>query len=271
LPELPEVETTRRGVAPHLVHRKIERVIVRESRLRWPVQDNLPELLSGAVIESVGRRAKYLVVNTSLGALLIHLGMSGSLRIVHNETDSRKHDHIEIVFDNGQCLRFHDPRRFGCVLWLGELLAEEHPLLQDLGPEPLSDEFTGDHLYERSRGRRVAVKNLLMNGKVVVGVGNIYASEALFMAGIRPGISAGNISRQRYDLLANAVKEVLGQAINAGGTTLRDFVREDGKPGYFASELKVYGRNGQPCRVCSTMIRVRIIGQRSTFYCTSCQ
>lgn len=271
MPELPEVETTRRGISPHLVGRKVERVVVRESRLRWPVPGSLPENLRGAIIESVDRRAKYLVINTDRGALLLHLGMSGSLRIRHHKTDARKHDHLEIVLDSGQSLSFHDPRRFGCALWLGSMPVDEHPLLQGLGPEPLSDEFTGEYLFARSRGRRVAVKNLIMNGRIVVGVGNIYASEALFLGGIRPGIAARNVSRPRYSLLADAVKHVLEKAIDAGGTTLRDFVREDGKPGYFASKLNVYGREGQPCTRCSATIRVRTIGQRSSFYCTSCQ
>jgi formamidopyrimidine-DNA glycosylase len=271
VPELPEVETTRRGISPHLVGRRITGVVVRDGRLRWPVTENLQGEIRGTDIESVDRRGKYLVITTSKGVLLLHLGMSGSLRIQSRKILPRKHDHVDIQLDSGQVLRFHDPRRFGCVLWLGRTPLEDHPLLKDLGPEPLSCDFDGEYLLARSRHRRVAIKNFIMNSRVVVGVGNIYASESLFLAGIRPGKAAGKLSRARCHLLVSAIQDVLNSAIEAGGTTLRDFVREDGNPGYFANELKVYGREGQPCLRCSSPIRSRKIGQRSTFYCVTCQ
>jgi formamidopyrimidine-DNA glycosylase len=270
LPELPEVETTRRGISPYLLDRKIIGVVLREKRMRWPVPDNLPGLLKGKVIQAISRRAKYLLLKTSGGTLLLHLGMSGNLRIQPVNSAPRKHDHLDLVLDSGRLLRFHDPRRFGCVLWL-EDEAELHPLLANLGPEPLSDEFCGDYLFARSRRRQLAVKNFIMSGPVVVGVGNIYASESLFLAGIRPGTAAGRLSRRRYTLLSDAIKEVLVRAIEAGGTTLRDFVREDGRPGYFANQLNVYGREGEACLQCSAAIRCRVLGQRSTFYCSKCQ
>lgn len=269
MPELPEVETTRRGVSPHIVGHRVERLIVREPRLRWPVPADLAETLEGQVVQGIRRRAKYLLLDTDPGSLIVHLGMSGRLQVVPSDHPCRKHDHIDIVFDHGYTLRFHDPRRFGSMLWSPEPL--DHQLIAPLGPEPLSDAFDGDYLYERSRGRKAAIKTFIMDARIVVGVGNIYASEALFMAGIHPLRAAGRVSRQRMHALAEAIKVVLGKAIEAGGTTLRDFFGGDGSPGYFAQQLAVYGRTGEPCRTCGDTVRQRVIGQRSTFYCNRCQ
>jgi formamidopyrimidine-DNA glycosylase len=269
MPELPEVETTLRGIAPHLLHQVIERVEVRDKRLRWPIPGEVA-LAHGQKIESLRRRAKYLLIDLGNGSLLMHLGMSGSLRISDGSRAPEKHDHVDIILSNGCLLRFNDPRRFGAFLWVqGD--AAEHPLLRDLGPEPLDGEFDGDWLWRASRGRRVAVKNFIMNGHIVVGVGNIYASEALFMAGIHPGRSAGRVSRTRYQGLANAIRDVLSRAIRQGGTTLRDFVNAEGAPGYFAQELLVYGRAGRACFQCKSALRQKVIGQRSSFYCPRCQ
>ncbi len=269
MPELPEVETTRRGVEPHCVGRMITRVVVRESRLRWPVPDQLPILLDGQVIEAVERRAKYLLFRMQIGSLLVHLGMSGSLRLVNVDAPPARHDHIDILLDDGVCLRYHDPRRFGCFLWLA--VGENHPLLAHLGPEPLSSNFDGDVLYQRSRGRKGPVKNFIMDGKVVVGVGNIYANEALFISGIRPDRAAGRVSLARYQRLAENIKQVLTSAIDDGGTTLRDFVGGDGSPGYFAQQLLVYGRAGQCCKRCDASLREIRLGQRSSVFCATCQ
>lgn len=269
MPELPEVETTRRGIAPHIEGARIKRVVVRESRLRWPVPPRLRELLQGEHIVRVARRAKYLLLATPSGTLIIHLGMSGSLRLVDSALPPGKHDHLDLIFDHA-ALRFHDPRRFGAILWTEDPV-ENHPLLRELGPEPLSGSFDGERLCQRARNRTGPVKSLIMDGRVVVGVGNIYASESLFLAGIHPLRSCGRISGRRYQHLAGAIKEVLAAAVAAGGTTLRDFVREDGKPGYFAQRLRVYGREGKPCPVCGTPIKKRRISQRSTFYCGQCQ
>jgi formamidopyrimidine-DNA glycosylase len=270
MPELPEVETTRRGIEPHLRGRRIERLIVRQPRLRWAIPTDLDDLLRGQVVERVDRRAKYLLVPFAHGTLIMHLGMSGSLRIINSGEPPRAHDHVDFELDSGQALRFHDPRRFGAVLWhaIGDAA---HPLLSELGPEPLSDAFDGDYLFEQSRGRQAAVKTFLMDGHIVVGVGNIYANEALFAAGIRPDRAAGRISRPRYARLAEEVKRVLAHSIRQGGTTLRDFVGGDGQPGYFKQQLAVYGRGGQLCRICKDeLVEVRL-GQRSTVFCRRCQ
>ncbi|MEO1595761.1 MAG: bifunctional DNA-formamidopyrimidine glycosylase/DNA-(apurinic or apyrimidinic site) lyase [Pseudomonadota bacterium] len=269
MPELPEVETTRRGVSPHIVGHRVERLIVREPRLRWPVPAHLAETLEGQVVQGIRRRAKYLLMDTNPGSLIVHLGMSGRLQVVPSDHPCRKHDHVDIVFDHGYTLRFHDPRRFGSMLWSPEPL--EHKLIAPLGPEPLSGDFDGDYLYERSRGRKAAIKTFIMDARIVVGVGNIYASEALFMAGIHPLRAAGRVSRQRMRALADAIKSVLGKAIEAGGTTLRDFFGVDGSSGYFAQQLAVYGRADEACRTCGDRVRQRVIGQRSTFYCNACQ
>ena len=268
MPELPEVETTCRGIAPHILDRKVRDVIVRESRLRWPVPPQLRQTLAGARFTAVNRRAKYLLLETDKGILMVHLGMSGSLRIMPADTPPLFHDHVDVVLDDGRCLRYHDPRRFGSFHWLE---SEQHPLLDHLGPEPLSETLSGAYLYERSRGRRIPVKQFIMDGKVVVGVGNIYANEALFMAGIHPARAAGRIAEVRYEQLATAIKAVLGDAIEQGGTTLRDFVGGDGSPGYFAQQLRVYGRNGKPCRRCRTVLKEIRQGGRSTVMCSQCQ
>jgi formamidopyrimidine-DNA glycosylase len=268
MPELPEVETTCRGIAPHIVGRCVREVIVREPRLRWPVPGKLNQLMSGAQFLSVCRRAKYLLLETDRGIVMVHLGMSGSLRIMPADTPPLFHDHIDVVLEDGRCLRYHDPRRFGSFHWLE---AQQHPLLDHLGPEPLSEAFSGAYLYERSRGRRIPVKQFIMDGKVVVGVGNIYANEALFMAGIHPARAAGRVAKTRYEHLAIAIKQVLGDAIEQGGTTLRDFVGGDGSPGYFAQQLRVYGRRGQPCRHCLTALKEIRQGGRSTVMCPQCQ
>jgi formamidopyrimidine-DNA glycosylase len=270
MPELPEVETTRRGITPHVCHQRVRAVIVREPRLRWPVPVALVEGLTGARIDAVERRAKYLLLRTSRGTALLHLGMSGSLRVLAADTPAGKHDHLDLVLDNGRCLRLTDPRRFGAALWCaGDVHA--HALLKDLGPEPLGDAFTTDYLCTAARGRKVAVKAFIMDAKVVVGVGNIYASESLFLAGIHPQRAAGRISRTRCERLVQAIKQVLTESIAAGGTTLRDFVGGDGRPGYFAQELRVYGRTGEPCPRCGSAIRQITTGQRSTYYCPHCQ
>lgn len=270
MPELPEVETTRRGIEPHLLGHRIERVIVRDARLRWPVPPELAQALQGQRIDAVERRAKYLLLRTTAGTAILHLGMSGSLRIVPSVSPAERHDHVDLVLDNGQALRLRDPRRFGALLWTRDDPLR-HPLLVNLGPEPLSPAFDGERLYRLSRGRRAPVKTFIMDGHVVVGLGNIYANEALFRARIHPARAAGKIGRERYALLAEAAKSVLNAAIMAGGTTLRDFVREDGQPGYFRIELQVYGHAGEPCPACGTAIRQMIIGQRSTYYCPHCQ
>lgn len=269
MPELPEVETTRRGIEPHLLGQIIEQLIIHNASLRWPVPMDV-QALQGAVIQSVQRRGKYLLLQVPAGTAILHLGMSGSLRISQSEEPRRKHDHVEMILASGRVLRFHDPRRFGCLLWqaAGE---PEHKLLSRLGPEPLSDEFDGDYLFKATRKRRLAIKLLIMNSEIVVGVGNIYASESLFMAGIRPGRAACRVTRAEASRLVTAIREVLMRSIIQGGTTLRDFINSDGNPGYFAQSLQVYGRTGQPCRVCGLLIRNKVLGQRSTFYCSTCQ
>jgi formamidopyrimidine-DNA glycosylase len=269
MPELPEVETTRRGLAPHLVGRTVTALDIRQPRLRWPIPAALRKNLPGQRIDAIERRAKYLLVHTEAGSALLHLGMSGSLRVVPAATPIGAHDHVDWRLDSGRVLRFTDPRRFGSQLW--QATGKVHPLLEGLGPEPLGDDFDGDLLWERSRGRSAAVKTFLMDQAIVVGVGNIYASEALFSAGIHPKRAAGSVSRARYERLAGEVKRVLTHAITRGGTTLRDFLDPDGVPGYFEQELFVYGRDGKPCKVCGTQIRVVTLGQRSTFYCPHCQ
>jgi formamidopyrimidine-DNA glycosylase len=269
MPELPEVETTRRGLAPHLIGHRVVSLEIRQPRLRWPIPHALRKQLPGQRIEGVERRAKYLLVHTEPGSALLHLGMSGSLRVLPASTPADAHDHVDWYLDSGQLLRYTDPRRFGSQLW--QPRGATHELLAGLGPEPLSDAFDGDLLWKRSRGRKAAVKVFLMDQAIVVGVGNIYASEALFAAGIHPKRAAGDVSRVRYVRLAFEVKRILAHAIERGGTTLRDFINPDGVPGYFDQELFVYGREGEPCRICGKAIRASVIGQRSTFFCTRCQ
>ncbi len=269
MPELPEVETTRRGIEPHVNGQKVLSVVTRAKKLRWPIPNQLNKKLSQQVITSVNRRGKYLLLNTDPGTLIIHLGMSGSLRVTDASAAAQKHDHVDVVFKKN-ILRLRDPRRFGAVLWTTKD-PHTHKLLASLGPEPLEEEFTAQHLYQTSRNRRISVKEFIMNSHVVVGVGNIYATEALFTSKIHPLRAAGKISLPRYEILVSAIKEILADAITRGGTTLRDFTREDGKPGYFQQELQVYGRTKQPCVVCSHPLRSTKQGQRTTTYCTRCQ
>ncbi len=269
MPELPEVETSRRGIEPHIVGTTISRIVIRERRLRWPVPRSIDRNLPGQSVDSVSRRAKYILINTQKGSAILHLGMSGSVCIVNADTPAGVHDHFDIEFDSDLVLRFRDPRRFGSLHWSQEPLS--HRLLKDLGPEPLSNDFDGHYLWRRSRGRKVSIKQFIMNAHIVVGVGNIYASEALFMAGINPRRAAGRIARSRYDQLADAIKEVLGKAIKAGGTTLRDFYGGNGEAGYFKQQLEAYGREDEPCRRCDTPISAIVQGQRSTYYCKRCQ
>jgi formamidopyrimidine-DNA glycosylase len=270
MPELPEVETTRRGIRRHIEGHKIRSITVRQRMLRWPVPPSIGKGLQGQMLHKVQRRGKYLLLEMDSGTLILHLGMSGNLRIVPCDRAPAKHDHLDICFDNNKMLRLHDPRRFGAALWASEDPLD-HELLRSLGPEPLGETFSGAYLYERSRKRNIAVKNFIMDSHIVVGVGNIYASESLFLAGIHPTRPAGRISLQRYVRLADAIRTVLKKAIGEGGTSLRDFVREDGRPGYFAQSLNVYGRAGQPCPACGTPIRSITIGQRSSYYCPRCQ
>jgi formamidopyrimidine-DNA glycosylase len=270
VPELPEVETTRRGIRSALVGRAITGFVLREPRLRWPVDRAIERILPGRAVLDVRRRAKYLLVDVEGGALLAHLGMSGSLRVLPAATPLLTHDHYDLCLDDGRCLRFNDPRRFGSLHWLTGDPAE-HPLLADLGPEPLEPGFDADYLHRESRGRRVAVKPFLMDQRVVVGVGNIYASEALFRAGIHPQRASGRIGAGRYERLVAAVRAVLGEAIRQGGTTLRDYVSAEGTPGYFRQRLYVYERAGEPCRRCGRPIRQLVQGQRSTYFCPACQ
>ena len=269
MPELPEVETSRHGIEPYVAGQHIDNIVIRERRLRWPVSQDVDAHLPGQTVTSVGRRAKYLLLNTDNGAAIVHLGMSGSVFVVERDTPAGVHEHFDIEFSSGKALRFRDPRRFGSLHWSDEPSA--HWLLKDLGPEPLSGEFTGQYLWSVSRGRRVSIKPFIMNASVVVGVGNIYANEALFRSRIHPRRAAGRISAQRFEALATSIKHVLDDAIRAGGTTLRDFVGGDGKPGYFQQTLAVYGRRGEPCIDCRTPIKQVVLGQRATYYCPHCQ
>ncbi|MBD9438084.1 bifunctional DNA-formamidopyrimidine glycosylase/DNA-(apurinic or apyrimidinic site) lyase [Pseudoxanthomonas sp. PXM03] len=274
MPELPEVETTRRGLAPHVEGRRIQAVTLRRPDLRWPIPPEVARELPGQRIDAVRRRAKYLLMDTAAGSAVLHLGMSGSLRVLPATTPVGAHDHVDIALDgergrSGRVLRFTDPRRFGCLLW--QPVGQVHPLLQGLGPEPLSDAFDGDYLFALSRGRRAPVKTFLMDQAVVVGVGNIYAAESLFRAGISPLRAAGKVSRERYVALAAAVKDILAYAITRGGTTLRDFLDPDGAPGYFEQELSAYGRGGEACPRCGRAMKQATIGQRTTVWCGYCQ
>lgn len=270
MPELPEVETTANGIRPHVAGQVIDHVVIRNPRLRWPIPDELASSLQGQTVQQVRRRGKYLIFDTAVGSQLVHLGMSGSLRLLPNGTEAGKHDHVDWVFNNGQTLRLNDPRRFGSVLWTSDP-AELHPRLASLGPEPLSKAFTADYLWQKSRQRKQNIKTFVMDSKLVVGVGNIYASESLFLAGIHPKNAAGKVSKARYGILVEAIKTTLSKAIAAGGTTLKDFSQADGKPGYFQQELNVYGRAKQPCVRCQQPIRNEVINQRMTYWCPICQ
>lgn len=269
MPELPEVETTRRGLSPHVVGRRVVDVVVRERRLRWPVPEDLAGALRGREILELGRRGKYLLFRFAAGSLIVHLGMSGSLRLVQEGEEVRRHDHLDILLDHGTLLRYHDPRRFGTMQWTAE--PASHPLLAALGPEPLGEQFAPDYLWAAARGRRVAVKPFLMNAAVVVGVGNIYANEALFLAGVHPARETGSLSLEECAKLVSAIRQVLSQAIAMGGTTLRDFVNGHGKPGYFQQALHVYGRDGEPCVTCGATIETLRLGQRASYFCPVCQ
>lgn len=270
MPELPEVETIRRGIEPLVVNKIVDHVRIHNGSLRWPVPDLLVEVLPGQKVHVVARRSKYLLFACDQGTLIVHLGMTGHLRLTSHKSERRKHDHVEIVFTDGSALRYNDSRRFGAILWT-ENDPLQHVRLADLGPEPFSPEFNAAYLYRLSRGRKVAVKPFLMNGRVVVGVGNIYASEALFRAGIAPVRPAGKVSKAAYGRLVQSVIEILEEAIAAGGTTIRDFSDSEGRPGYFKQKLCVYGRAGQKCVSCDTLIKQIKLGQRSTFYCPVCQ
>jgi formamidopyrimidine-DNA glycosylase len=270
MPELPEVETTRRGIEPHAVGRKIVALQLYERRLRWRVPDELPDLVAGQRILHAKRRAKYLLIELESGTLLLHLGMSGSLRVLPADTPRLAHDHFDLVLDSGNTLRFNDPRRFGSLHYVaGD--PSGHPLLAKLAPEPLEPTFNTDYLWRITRRRRVAIKQLLMNSRLVVGVGNIYASEALFRAKVRPRRQARSLTRVETGRIVRAVKSVLAMAIRVGGTTLRDYVGADGEPGYFKQKLYVYERKAQPCRSCRTPVRQLTQGQRSSYYCPTCQ
>ncbi|MEW5824217.1 MAG: bifunctional DNA-formamidopyrimidine glycosylase/DNA-(apurinic or apyrimidinic site) lyase [Pseudomonadota bacterium] len=271
MPELPEVETTRSGLEPHLLGRPLHGARIHNPRLRWPVPDDLDARVRDRRVLAVRRRAKYLLLDfDDQRGLILHLGMSGSLRLVDGDSTRRPHDHVELLLDDGRRLRYHDPRRFGAIL-AHDGQPETHPLLATLGPEPLSDDFDGAWLATRARGRKIAIKPFIMDSHVVVGIGNIYACEGLFLARIDPSRPAGDCSREEMDTLAQALRAVLRAAVTQGGTTLRDFVREDGQPGYFQQTLQVYGREAEPCRVCGTPIARSVLGQRSSFFCPRCQ
>lgn len=271
MPELPEVETTLRGVEPYITHQVVDTLIVRQAQLRWVIQDNLADILHGQLITACSRRAKYLLIHFDIGTLIIHLGMSGSLRIFRGDIPApQKHDHVDICFKNGVVLRYHDPRRFGAILWFEENI-NNIPLLAHLGPEPLEDEFTGEYLYQALRNQSRPIKTALMDNEVVVGVGNIYANESLFLAGIRPTRQAKSLKKKECITLTAAIKTILQRAIETGGSTLKDFVDSEGRSGYFQQEYKVYGRAGEACKVCENPIQKSIIGQRGTFFCKTCQ
>lgn len=270
MPELPEVETTLRGIGRHILKQPVTRLVLRHQHLRWPIPAGLDKLLPGQTLRQLTRRVKYLLFRFDQGTLILHLGMSGRLRILSPATPAQKHDHVDIDFGNGVCLRFTDPRRFGALLWTTDD-PSSHPLLAPIGPEPLSAAFSGAYLYEQSRHRKTAVKTWVMNSHIVAGVGNIYATEALFTARLLPHRTAHSISLQEYQRLATAIKTILKRAIAKGGTTLKDFTKSDGKPGYFRMELKVYGRGGEPCRTCKRLLSTSRLGQRGTTYCRHCQ
>ncbi len=269
MPELPEVEVCRLGITPHIIGHKVSKVVVRNARLRWPIPQEVQQLIGQEVL-AVDRRAKYLLIRFATGTLLLHLGMSGTIRVIEASTAVTKHDHFDLAFTHGKVLRLNDPRRFGAVLWLAQD-QDEQGLLTKLGPEPLSDEFCHGYLFAKAKKKKLAIKTFLMNNHVVVGVGNIYANEALFQAGIMPTAKAGDITKQGYDRLTDIIKQVLSAAISQGGTTLKDFTQADGRPGYFAQSLYVYGRAGQSCLNCKdTLLEIRQ-SNRSSVYCPTCQ
>ena len=269
MPELPEVEVCRLGISPHVVNNEVANVIVRNARLRWPIPDEV-QTIAGQRVIAVDRRSKYLLLRFNSGTLLLHLGMSGTIRVIDKTTPVAKHDHFELVFVNGTILRLNDPRRFGAVLWF-EQHQDAQGLLSKLGPEPLSEDFCYDYLFNKAKNRKVPIKTFLMNNQIVVGVGNIYANEALFLAGILPTTKAGDISKKAYNALTDIIKQVLSAAIEQGGTTLKDFTQADGKPGYFAQKLNVYGRAGKKCVACESILEEVRQSNRSSVYCPSCQ
>jgi len=270
MPELPEVETTKRGIEPHIVGKKISDIVIREKRFRWPIQNCLKKNITGKIILSISRRSKYILFHLENGCFMIHLGMSGSLRIITNDQPIKKHDHIDIQVNENKIIRFNDPRRFGSLLWLGKQ-PYKHFLLNKLGPEPLSEEFTSDYLFNKSRNRKLPIKNFIMNNNIVVGVGNIYANEALFISGIRPSKPTYRVTKKDFEKLTDAIVKVLTLSIEMGGTTLKDFVDSSGNPGYFQQTLFVYGRNKMLCKICSNKIHLQHIGQRSSYFCKNCQ
>ena len=270
MPELPEVETTKNGISSYIVGKHVNDIIIRERKLRWLIPSDLKDSLKNQRINQITRRAKYLLFHTDNGCLIVHLGMSGSLRLVKKNLPHIKHDHVDFIFESKYILRFHDPRKFGSILWTSQNPAV-HRLIVHLGPEPLEDEFNSDYLYAKSKNRTVPIKTFIMNSNIVVGIGNIYANEALFLSGINPKCKTNRISKKRYEKLVASIKTVLLKAISKGGTTLRDYVNTDGTPGYFKNKLKVYGRAGKLCQHCRNKIKVIKQNQRSTFYCTFCQ
>jgi len=270
MPELPEVETTKQGIKPHLEGQIVKQIIVRNPKLRLPVPLNMDELCAGKKITAISRRAKYILLHLTQGYVLIHLGMSGHLRIVSGDTEPEKHDHIDLMMTNGLSLRYCDPRRFGLFVYINEN-PHQHPLLAHLGPEPLSKDFTSDYLYKRTRNKNIPIKSLIMNNEIVVGVGNIYATESLFLVGIHPQTPAKKMTERHCHLLTVKIKQILNSAIDAGGTTLRDFYTFDGKPGYFSVSLKVYGRKKQPCFQCNEPIETVVIAGRHSAFCPQCQ
>ncbi len=270
MPELPEVETTCRGISPYIEKQIVTDVTVRNHKLRWPIPNDIADTLSKQQVNKISRRAKYLLFHCDSGTLIIHLGMSGSLRILDKYEEPAKHDHVDISIDNGYLLRYTDPRRFGAILWTADNVFS-HQLLQHLGPEPLSEDFSAQYLIEQTKKRKSSIKTFIMNGKIVVGVGNIYANEALFLAGIHPKTIASQLSNEKIKKLVSAIKQVLTKAIKEGGTTLKDFKKSDGKPGYFAQHLNVYGRKDLPCYHCSNTIQMYKELQRATYYCPLCQ
>lgn len=271
MPELPEVETTRRGLAPLVTGKRIDTLLIRQRKLRWPVARGLAGRVAASRIDGVERRGKYLLIRLPVGSLIVHLGMSGSLRYLPRCSASppSTHDHFDLILDDSSCVRFNDPRRFGSLHFARE--PWRHPLLSRLGPEPLGDAFDAAYLQQACHGRKTSIKQLLMNGRVVAGLGNIYATEALFRAGIHPSRAAGRVSPRRLAGLVAAIRDVLEDALAQGGTTLRDFIGSDGQPGYFAIALRVYGRDGDPCQRCGVPIRTKLIGQRASYYCPKCQ
>lgn len=270
MPELPEVETVTRHLQPRLLNQTVLEIIVRQPKLRWTIPAEISTLLPGVKIKKIFRRGKYILLLTTSGTLIIHLGMSGCLHLLEKNSSPTKHDHIDIIFKNHSVLRYHDPRRFGCILWATENY-QTHPLLANLGPEPFANEFSGKYLFQLSRKRKVPIKSFLMDNKTVVGIGNIYANESLFLAGIHPLSSADCVSEEKYKSLAKISKQVLKKAIQLGGTTLNDFADPNGNPGYFSQELYVYGREHLPCLQCKTLLQKVIISQRSSVYCSNCQ